>query len=49
MCADIKKALPSDSIIPNSETVEAMKAAQNGNLIAVKDIDALMADLNTDD
>ncbi len=42
-------ALPFDPLIPNAETVEAMKEARRGKLQSFEDIDALMADLNAGD
>lgn len=43
------KALPFDPLIPNAETIEAMRAARNGELTTVGSIDELMAALNADD
>jgi DNA-damage-inducible protein J len=43
------KALPFDPLIPNAETIEAMKAARNGELTTVGSVDELIADLNADD
>ena len=42
-------ALPFDPLIPNAETVEAMKEARRGKLASFNSVDALMADLNADD
>ena len=42
-------ALPFDPLIPNAETVKAMKEARRGKLASFEDVDALMADLNADD
>ncbi len=42
-------ALPFDPLIPNAETVEAMKEARRGKLASFDSVDALMADLNADD
>jgi DNA-damage-inducible protein J len=42
-------ALPFDPLVPNAETVEAMKEARRGNLQSFEDVDALMADLNAGD
>jgi len=42
-------ALPFDPLIPNAETVEAMKEARRGKLQSFEDVDALMADLSADD
>ena len=44
-----EKALPFEPLIPNAETVEAMKAARQGDLKTASSLDALMADLNADD
>nr|VFK22163.1 MAG: DNA-damage-inducible protein J [Candidatus Kentron sp. MB]VFK27776.1 MAG: DNA-damage-inducible protein J [Candidatus Kentron sp. MB]VFK74430.1 MAG: DNA-damage-inducible protein J [Candidatus Kentron sp. MB] len=41
--------LPFDPLIPNAETVEAMKEARQGGLESFESIDALMADLNAND
>jgi DNA-damage-inducible protein J len=43
------KALPFDPLVPNAETIEAMKAARHGDLVTVGDVDALMTDLHADD
>jgi DNA-damage-inducible protein J len=42
-------ALPFDPLIPNEETIEAMKDARRGKLALFDNVDALMADLNADD
>ena len=42
-------ALPFDPLIPNAETVEAMKEARRGKLPSFENVDELMADLNADD
>lgn len=44
-----EKALPFEPLIPNTETIEAMKEAINGNLVSFDSVDALMEDLNADD
>ena len=45
-----EKALPFEPLIPNEETVKAMKQARSGKgLIKFKTVDDLMADLNADD
>ncbi len=44
-----EKALPFDPLIPNAETIKAMQAARDGDLVTTESIDALMADLNADD
>jgi len=40
-----EKALPFDPLIPNDETIAAMREAREGNLKSFDSIDALMADL----
>ncbi|HEU0186685.1 MAG TPA: type II toxin-antitoxin system RelB/DinJ family antitoxin [Gallionellaceae bacterium] len=45
-----EKALPFEPLIPNAETVKAMKQARSGKGLAkFKNVDDLMADLNADD
>jgi DNA-damage-inducible protein J len=44
-----ERALPFDPLIPNAETVEAMKAARRDELVKVGSIEELMADLHADD
>ena len=44
-----EKALPFEPLIPNAETIEAMKEARRGNLTSSNSVDDLMADLNADD
>ncbi|MBD3809986.1 MAG: type II toxin-antitoxin system RelB/DinJ family antitoxin [Sulfuricurvum sp.] len=41
-----EKALPFDPLIPNDETIAAMRQAREGKLKSFDSIDALMADLN---
>jgi DNA-damage-inducible protein J len=43
-----EKSLPFDPLIPNSETIEAMRAARHGNL-TTSSIHNLLVDLNADD
>ena len=43
------KAMPFEPLIPNAETIEAMKAARRGELATVGSIDGLFANLNADD
>jgi DNA-damage-inducible protein J len=43
------KALPFEPLVPNAETVEAMKAARRGELVTVGPADALLTSLNADD
>ena len=44
-----EKALPFDPLVPNAETIAAMREARRGGLPRFKDVDALMQDLNADD
>ena len=44
-----EKRLPFEPLVPNAETIEAMKAARRGDLIQAGSVDDLMADLNADD
>jgi DNA-damage-inducible protein J len=43
------RALPFDPLVPNEETIEAMKAARRGELVTVGGVDELLADLHADD
>jgi DNA-damage-inducible protein J len=43
------KALPFEPLVPNAETVEAMKAARRGELVTVGPVDALLTSLDADD
>jgi DNA-damage-inducible protein J len=44
-----EKALPFEPLVPNAETIKAMKAARRGELTAVDNIDNLLESLNTDE
>lgn len=44
-----EKAMPFEPLIPNEETIAAMKEARRGGLPSFKSVDALMADLNADE
>ena len=44
-----EKALPFEPLVPNAETVEAMKAARRGDLVTAGKPDKLLARLNADD
>ena len=45
-----EKALPFEPLVPNAETIKAMKQARSGKgLTGVKNVDDLMADLNAGD
>lgn len=44
-----EKALPFEPLIPNEDTIAAMKAARRGELTTVSNINSLLADLNADD
>jgi DNA-damage-inducible protein J len=43
------KALPFEPLVPNTDTVAAMKAARRGELSTVKSAEELLASLNADD
>ena len=44
-----EKRLPFEPLVPNEETIEAMKAARRGDVVTVGELRNLMADLNADD
>jgi DNA-damage-inducible protein J len=44
-----EKALPFEPLVPNAETIEAMREARRGGLPSFSTVDALMADLHADD
>jgi len=44
-----EKALPFEPLVPNAETVAAMREARGGKLPRFKNVDALMKDLNAGD
>ena len=44
-----EKALPFEPLVPNKETIEAMKEARKGKLKSFTSVDDLMANLNADD
>ena len=43
-----EKQLPFSPLVPNEETIAAMKAARRGDVVKVGSVDALMADLNAE-
>ena len=43
-----EKALPFEPLVPNAETVEAMKAARRGDLVTAGKPKQLLASLNAD-
>ncbi len=45
----IEKALPFEPLVPNAETIEAMKEARRGNLESFDSVDSLLANLNAKD
>mgnify|MGYP001417267543 CR=1 FL=1 len=45
----VEKKLPFEPLVPNEETIEAMRAARRGDVVAVGNVDNLLADLNADD
>jgi len=44
-----EKRLPFEPLVPNAETIEAMRAARRGDLVTVGSVKDLLADLNADD
>ncbi len=44
-----EKALPFEPLIPNEETIKAMKAARRGKVVRVGSIDNLLVNLNDDE
>jgi DNA-damage-inducible protein J len=44
-----EKALPFDPLVPNTETIAAMREARRGGLPRFNDVDSLLKDLNADD
>ncbi|MCH7485512.1 MAG: type II toxin-antitoxin system RelB/DinJ family antitoxin [Proteobacteria bacterium] len=44
-----ERRLPFEPLVPNEETIEAMKAARRGDVVALGGIDDLRTDLNADD
>jgi DNA-damage-inducible protein J len=44
-----EKALPFEPLVPNAETIKAMKAARRGELVAAGSAEELLGDLNKDD
>ncbi len=44
-----ERRLPFEPLVPNEETIEAMKAARRGDVVTVGGIDDLQTDLNADD
>ena len=43
------KALPFEPLVPNAETIEAMKAARRGELVEAGSPDKLVSSLNADE
>ena len=44
-----EKKLPFDPVVPNAETIEAMRAARRGELVTAGTVEDLLADLHADD
>jgi DNA-damage-inducible protein J len=44
-----EKALPFEPLVPNAETIQAMKEARRGNLPSFANVEELMADANAED
>jgi len=43
-----EKSLPFEPLVPNAETIEAMKAARRGDVVTVGKPSSLLASLNAD-
>ncbi len=44
-----EKILPFEPLVPNTETIEAMKATRRGELVTIDSIDNLLVNLNASD
>jgi DNA-damage-inducible protein J len=44
-----EKALPFDPLLPNAETIDAMRAARRREIVSVGSSDSLLSSLNADD
>ena len=44
-----EKRLPFEPLVPNAKTIEAMRAARRGDVVAVGRVEDLLADLNAED
>jgi DNA-damage-inducible protein J len=44
-----EKALPFEPLVPNADTIEAMKAARRGELVTAGPAERLLTSLNADD
>ncbi len=44
-----EKALPFEPLVPNAETIEAMRESRKGGLPRFQSVEALLADLNAGD
>jgi DNA-damage-inducible protein J len=44
-----EKTLPFEPLVPNEETIEAMRAARAGELVTIGTVDNLLTELNADD
>lgn len=44
-----EKALPFEPLVPNAETIRAMKEARRGNLPSFANVEELIADVNAED
>jgi DNA-damage-inducible protein J len=44
-----EKAFPFDPLVPNEQTIEAIKAARSGELITVKSVTDLFSDIEEED
>ena len=44
-----EQKMPFEPLIPNAETIAAMKAARQGDVVSFDSVEDLMSDLNADD
>ena len=44
-----EKALPFEPLVPNDQTIKAMKAARRGDMVTVSSVNNLLASLNAND
>ena len=44
-----EKALPFEPLVPNDQTIKAMKAARRGDMVTVNSVNNLLASLNAND
>lgn len=44
-----EKSLPFEPLVPNDQTIKAMRAARRGDMVTVGSVNNLLANLNADD